>query len=141
MVDITLEEAQLMRMVAGFFGKERIVYKASLSLVCGEKLTEPNNFNGHEFSEWAKRYKCLFTVMNDNGDPRLVIELLPDITGTIDSSQIEHMHFVKPTLNAAGLHHVTLSREEFADLTDPEGTLDFFSLLESKIEINVEALA
>jgi len=137
MLDISLEEAQLFRFLASFFGKEKVVYKASLNLVLGGNVEAPRGVEPHSFAAWAKEHKCLFTVMNEEGDPRLVVEFKPGFCGIVDSSDAQYWQFVEPVLRTAGLHYITVSREEFAELTNPEGTLDFFTFLESKIEQDV----
>ncbi len=140
MVDISLEEAQLLRMIAGFFGKERVVCKATLNFICGGQLHFPKDCDKADFRAWAKRRKCLFTVMNDEGDPKLVIEFTPDFNGTIESMDVEHLNHVEPVLKAAGLHYVTLDKADLAELTSPEGNLDFFTFLESRLEIPQEVM-
>lgn len=139
MIALSHSEAILFRMLAGFFGKDRIAYGLSLMAVCGGELpTNEEAFGGAKISadmrEWAKRNKCLFTVTDHDDNPKLVVEFFSDRTDAIDAEALEHQQFMKPLLQAKGVRYITISDDEFAEITDPRGHMGFFDLLRAKVE-------
>lgn len=141
MIALSHNEAILFRMLAGFFGKERIAYGLSLMAVCGGELpTIEEAFGGIEISAdlgaWAKKNKCLFTIIDHEDNPKLVVEFYSDRSDAIDAEQIEHQQFMKPLLQAKGVGYITISDDEFAEITDPRGQMGFFDLLKAKVEQN-----
>ncbi|MCO6431541.1 MAG: hypothetical protein J5J00_11830 [Deltaproteobacteria bacterium] len=85
-------------------------------------------------TRWAKENKCLFTIVNGSGDPRMVIEFFSGFGESVTVSDVEHQHYLRPILRAAGITYCTISIEEFAEITDPGSSLDFFSFLKAKCE-------
>ena len=134
MLDFTLDEAQLFRMLAGFFGRERVVPKMRVVAVCGGTVPDCTGFlNGgpatqDTMEEWARKNKCLFTIVDHDDNPKMVVEFMDPVGETLVVSELEHRQYLQPMLAEAGVSYVTISAEEFTELTDPEGTLDLFSI-------------
>lgn len=139
MIALTHSEAILFRLLAGFFGKHRIVYGLSLMAVCGGELPPNERVFGNvdirdDLNIWAKRNKCLFTITDDDDNPKLVVEFYSDRTDALEVQQLEHQQYMKPLLNACGVRYITISDDEFSEITDPRGQMDFFDLLKAKVE-------
>ena len=132
MINLSLNEAQLFRMLVGFFGRDHVVPQMSVTAVCGGKLPEDVSHNGNDLGDWARRNNCLFTIVDKDDAPRLVIEFASGFSDAIDAVEAEHQSYLRPILDAAGIHYVTISDAEFAEMTDPAGQLDLVSFLKAK---------
>lgn len=139
MIDLTLEEAQLFRILTGFFGKERVVPRVSVLSICGGEppAAVGLNFSDMELCElkaWMKRNSCLFTVINDEGDACLVIEFASDFTEIVDLGELERRKLLLPLLAAVSIPYITITGEEFSDMLTPGAPLDIFTFLRDKFE-------
>jgi hypothetical protein len=134
MVDFTLQEAQLYRLLAGFFGRDQVIPRMTVMAACGGKLP----VNGHEFptgtDQWAKTNRCLFTIIDHDDEPRMVVEFFSGLQDSIDLVEEEHQRLLRPILKAAGVTYITLSDDEFADLLNPESDSDIYAFLKAKLE-------
>ena len=139
MLNLSLEEAQLMRLLTGFFGRERVIHRVSVLSVCGGRLSPDLEYSrlgmdAAELEHWARVNSCLFTIIDDDARPCLVIEFGAPGGGVIDVEQLEHGRYLAPILACERIHYVTVSPQEFAEIMDPDASLDMFSFLRDKIE-------
>ena len=134
MIDFSLDEAQLYRMLANFFGPDRVVPKMRVIAVCGGEL--PNCSQDQQ--SWAKANECLFTVVDQSDNPKMVVEFMDRIEEPFDVNQLEHRQLLEPILQTAGITYVTISSEEFAEMTSPDGNLDLFSFFADRFGILLE---
>ena len=133
MVELTLEQAQLLRVLHALFGRDRIVCKVSVNLVCDGALPAEFLGNGEALQSWAKHYKCLFTVLNEAGSPKLVVEFNHEFEEALDVQNFEFKPLLEPILKAKQVHYVSISRKEFDALLQGADTLEFVRLLGTKI--------
>lgn len=133
MVFVELHEAQLFKLLSSFFGRDRVVPRMSVLAVCGGELPSTNGMPKPELTTWAKASKCLFTIVDDDDTPKMVVEFFSGFTDTVDPVEEEHQRLLTSILPAAGVRYITISNAEFSELLDPRGNLDFFSLLEAKV--------
>lgn len=133
MLDFTLAEAQLFRLLAGFFGKERVVPRMSVLAACGGELPAELPQLGIDSGQWARSNTCLFTIVDEDDNPKLVVEFFSGFADSVDVTEVEHQRYLMPILEAAGVLYITFSDDEFAEITDPRSSLDFFSLLQAKV--------
>ena len=103
MTDLTLEQAQLFRMLTGFFGQDRIILNMSVLAVCGGELPAPVYPSDEQprslpadLGAWAKGNRCLFTVIDSDDSPKMVLdfEALDSSAGghgTVDPEKIEYL--------------------------------------------------
>ncbi len=133
MVSLSLPEAQLFRILTGFFGADRVVFGMSVSTVCGGNLPETLPGVNRSAREWAKRNRCLFTVVDHDDEPCMVVEFFSGYQEGIDPVEAEHQQYLPAILSGAGIQYVTISNEEFSELLTPESNLDFYALLKAKI--------
>jgi len=137
MVEMSLAEAQLFRMLVSFFGRDRVVWSMSTRAVCGGEFPA-GLLNGTAATgalSWAERDKCLFTVVDDDDNPKMVIEFSPDFSQFIEVDQIERQKQLPPLLGACGVQYVTMSSGEFGEIISASGRLDFVSFLKDKFGI------
>lgn len=145
MIGITHSEAQLFRLLAQFFGRDRVVPHMSVLAVCGGELpesiftiTHPLNANG-SLGLWAEDNKCLFTIVDDDDNPKMVVEFFSDFDDVIDPQEEEHHRLIEPILRMAGVRYITITAQEFSEMLDPRCNLDIFTLLKAKVD-QVEAM-
>lgn len=71
-----LSEAQFFRLLCRLFGAEQVIPKMSVYTVCGGKLPRMvDGLEGGDIQGWAKANQCLFTILDQDDNPRVVIEL------------------------------------------------------------------
>ena len=128
MITLDHSEAILFRMLASFFGDENVIPNMSVLSVChGQKLNS-------QTEEWARRTKCLFTVVDRKDEPRLVVEFFSGFDQPFRPEDEEHQRLLRPMLHQAGIAYITISNQEFTEITAPDGRMDFFHWLKGKFE-------
>jgi hypothetical protein len=142
MVALNQTEAQLFRMLVGVFGPDRVVPHMSVTAVCGGEFPHAAtvlpcfNRQGPDFGRsWARSTKCLFTIVDDDDDPRLVVEFYSPAADAIDAQEIEHQQYLKPVLQHVGIQYVTIAQDEFDDLLTPGSGLTLTALFFSKLGV------
>ena len=143
MVALDHNEAILFRLLASFFGKDRVIPHMSVMAICGGVLPQSldssfseevqNDFH-KSVLEWARESKCLFTVVNTQDVPKLVIEFVSGFSEVIDLKELNRQRCTRPLLQAADVPYITVSPQEFSEFTNPHSSLTFFSFLQSKFE-------
>lgn len=136
MIEMNLAEAQLFRMLVGIFGRDRVVWSMSVRAVCGGELPRSVDSNDDELREKAERDKCLFTIVDDDDTPKMVMELEPDFTEFIEVEKLERQRWLPNILSACGIQYITMSASELGEITNPEGTMDFLSFLQDKVGVD-----
>jgi len=135
MVTLALHEAQLFRLLSGLFGGERVMPHMRVIAVCGGEL--PPEISALEFVTWANNNRCLFTIVDADDKPVLVVEFFSGFTDFVDPTEAEHQRYLKPILAALGIRYVTISPAEFAEMLDPSSSLDLVSFLRDKVDPTV----
>jgi hypothetical protein len=143
MAEMSLAEAQLFRMLVSFFGEDRVLWSMSVRAVCGGDIPEQCGLDGEEVESWVANDKCLFTVVDHDDNPKMVMEFSPDFSEFIEVDRLERQKKLPPLLGACGVQYVTISSQELVEILDPRGGLDFFSFLKDKfgVEDGVEDAA
>ncbi|NMC62487.1 MAG: hypothetical protein GYA55_04895 [SAR324 cluster bacterium] len=137
MINLDLLEAQLLRMLSGFFGRENVIPMMSVLSVCGGELPKDYIIEGVDLHSWASRNKCLFTIVDKQDCPKAVFEFYSGINGqAIETDHVEHQQYLKPLLRSLGIHYITISKDEFSEMLDPRGELDFVSFLKNEMQID-----
>ena len=132
MVEMTLTEAQLFRMLVALFGRDRVVWSMSVRAVCGGALPASVASSDAGLSGWAERDKCLFTVVDDDDNPKMVLEFAPDFSAYIEIEQLERQKRLPPLLGACGVQYITMSSSELEEILDPKSTIDLVAFLRGK---------
>jgi len=136
MITLSLPEAQLFKLLGALFGSERVVPHMRVISVCGGELPESALDADGARLEWAKRNRCLFTVVDADDNPCLVVEFFAGFSEFVDPVEEEHQRFLKPLLESQGIRYVTISPAEFSEILDPDSSLDLVAFLRDKVEPN-----
>ncbi len=109
---MTLDEAILFRILSSVFGQERVIPGMSL------KALVPTEHN----------FVCLFTVVDDDDQPKLVVEFFLTNSVTIDVNEMERRVLVEKVLVQNGIRYITISEDDFFDIrgADSETLINFF---------------
>ena len=132
---MSLDEAQLFRLLVGFFGKERVLFSMSVRAVCGGDLSALPEALDSETRQWAERNRCLFTVVDDDDDPKMVVEFEPDFSAYIEVEQLERKSRLPALLKANGVQYLTITGKEMGEILDPNGTMNLVDLLKDRFGI------
>ena len=132
---MSLNEAQLFRLLVGFFGKDRVLFSMSVRAVCGGDLSSLSHMLDEETRAWAERNRCLFTVVDAEDDPRMVVEFEPDFSNFIEVDQLERKSRLPGLLKASGVQYLTITGEEMGEILDPNGTIDLVDVLKDRFGI------
>jgi hypothetical protein len=135
MAEMSLNEAQLFRLLVGFFGKDRVLFSMSVRAVCGGDLFSLPHPLDDETRAWAERNRCLFTVVDAEDDPRMVVEFEPDFSSYIEVDQLERKSRLPALLQARGVQYLTITGEEMGEILDPNGTIDLVDVLKDRFGI------
>jgi len=135
MVEMSLSEAQLFRMLISLFGKDNIVWSMSVRTVCGGHYPLLEDQSNDQIRAWAEESNCLFTLVDDQDIPKMVIEFAPDFNAYIELQQIERQQRLPALLNACGIQYITVSVKEFKEMLDSTSNLDLISFLKDKFGI------
>ena len=133
---MSLNEAQLFRLLVGFFGKDRVLFSMSVRAVCGGELISLAELADESARAWAEGNRCLFTVVDDDDDPRMVVEFEPDFSSYIDVEQLERKKHLPGLLKANGVQYLTITNQEMGEILDPNCCLDLIDLLKDRFGID-----
>lgn len=135
MAEMSLNEAQLFRLLVGFFGKDRVLFSMSVRAVCGGDLSCLPHVLDEETKAWAERNRCLFTVVDHEDDPKMVVEFEPDFSNYIEVEQLERKSRLPPLLKASGIQYLTITGQEMGEILDPNGHMDLVDVLKDRFGI------
>jgi hypothetical protein len=136
MVEMSLQEAQLFRMLSGFFGRDRVVWNMSIRAVCNGVVPTSDAVNMNAAEDWTDLAGCLFTVVDHDDTPKMVVEFAPDFSRYIEVKQMERHQRLPGLLEGYGVRYISISSHEFRDMTDPRSSLDLVSFLKDKFGIH-----
>lgn len=131
---LNLAEAQLLRMLSGLFGGDRVIPFMSVQAVCGGDLPADYEVQDFDLRGWARRSTCLFTVVDDDSSPRAVFEIFPDFTHSVEYEAVQHEKYLRPLLNHLGIRYITITNQEFDEILSSRGRTDFVSFIRARLE-------
>ena len=134
MPTMSLAEAQLFRLLGNLFGGDRVVPNMTVRAVCGGELPTDLGFD-IDLTVWAKKNTCLFTVVDHEDSPKMVVEFFSGVGPVVDPVDLEHQRFLKPLLGRLGILYITISPGEFDEVLDPSSDFDIVSLFRDKCGI------
>ena len=136
MVEMSLHEAQLFRMLEGFFGRDRVIWNMSVRTVCGGEYPTVGEESGDETARWAEVAGCLFTVVDEDDTPKMVVEFAEGLSQTIDVSMLDRQQKLPGLLERRGIRYIILTQDEFDEILDPHSSLDLVSILKDRFGIH-----
>ena len=142
-----LREAQLLRILSSFFGEDKVMFGMSVLCICGGSLShqlpkyleinaygnETQKISLEKVSFWAKEQKCLFTILDHNDDAKLVIDFEFKRGNTVDVKMLESQKIIPIILNASGIKYLTITEDEFIDITEYSANYNIVNLLNEKL--------
>ncbi len=136
MIEMSLPESQLFRMLASFFGRDNIVFNMSVRAVCGGEYPSVVGQSVQEIARWAESAHCLFTLVDGSDAPKMVVEFAPDFTTVIELDRLERHKRLPTMLESCGVQYIAISQAELDEMLDPSSSLDLVSLLKDKFGID-----
>ena len=136
MTEILLElhEAQLLKLLQSFFGKDRVMPHLSVRMICAEFTSDIESVCPASVA--AER--CLFTIIDEQSVPHLVLEFMPDRKLAIEVESLTRVEQIRSCLSAVGVRYLHFELEEFQELLDPDSGLSLVRLLQAKIDTEME---
>jgi hypothetical protein len=135
MIEMSLQEAQLFRMLEAFFGRSRVMWNMSVRAVCGGAYPSVADESEDAVARWAEVSGCLFTIVDEDDTPKMVIEFATDTSQTIDVAQLHRQQRLPRLLELRGVQYVLMTNDEFDEILDPNGSLDLISVLKDRFGI------
>jgi hypothetical protein len=133
MSEMSLEEAQLFRILGGFFGRERVVWNMSVRTVCGGSFPPVSAAEAGDVGRWANAAGCLFTIVDADDVPKMVVEFAVDLSRCIDLQLLERQQQLPGLLESCGIRYIVVTPSEFQEILDPRSSLDLASLLKDRL--------
>lgn len=133
MSEMSLQEAQLFRVLGGFFGRDRVVWNMSVRTVCGGTYPPGAELFADDICRWAEISGCLFTIVDDDDSPKMVVEFAVDLKRCIDLQLLERQEHLPRLLELCGVRYVVVTEAEFEEIIDPNSSLDLASLLKDRL--------
>lgn len=130
---MSLQEAQLFRVLGGFFGRDRVVWNMSVRTVCGGSYPPGAEDIADDVGRWAEVSGCLFTIVDDDDTPKMVVEFAVDLKRCIDLQLLERQEHLPKLLQLCGVRYVVVTDAEFEEILDPNSSLDLTSLLKDRL--------
>ena len=131
---LSLEEAQLFRQLTALFGKDAVIPNMSLKSVILDSYEDNSGQKEPPISEKSGIIKCLFTIVDANDKPCLVVEFAATDDDVVDLTRLERAQELEPVLLAHEIRFITLSRAEFNETMDPSSGVKFVTLLQGKLD-------
>ncbi len=136
MIEMSLPESQLFRMLASFFGRDNIVFNMSVRAVCGGEYPSVAGQTAADVARWAESAHCLFTLVDGSDMPKMVVEIVPDFTAVIELDRLERHKRLPIMLESCGVQYIMISQAELDEMLDPSSSLDLVSFLKDKFGID-----
>lgn len=136
MIEMSLQEAQLFRMLEAFFGRDRVVWNMSVRSVCGGEYPVVQGQPEESVARWAEICGCLFTVVDGDDNPKMVVEIGADPSHAIDVAELDRQQRLPELLRMRGVQYVLVSNDEFEEMLDPNSSLDLVSVLKDRFGID-----
>lgn len=138
MSEMSLEEAQLFRVLGGFFGRDRVVWNMSVRTVCGGSFPGASAGEEENIGRWANVAGCLFTIVDADDVPKMVVEFAVDLSRCIDLQLLERQQQLPGLLESCGVRYVVVTSSEFQEILDPRSSLDLTSLLKDRLGLTAD---
>lgn len=131
-----LEEAQLFRMLTDLFGRDQVLFRMSALTVCGgqvnavPRVLRDGFATASDLSQWAAGETCLFTIVDREDSPKLVVEFAEEFRDIVDPLLVEHHRILPTLLEEAGIRYVTILRAQLHAMLDPKTNYNLVMMLE-----------
>ena len=133
-VHLDSKQAILLRLLTDVFGKDNIVFDISLWLLLQdfENIASDNK----DF----KKLKCLFTILDKNSTPKMVVNFDPlyDKEKYIDMKELEKHQILENNLKEVNITYLVINKDDFEGLTHPKHPVNIVDLFNFKLGLDEE---
>ena len=105
-------EVLLFQQLRELFGQDRVLPRLRVSMICGHQYPAQVRDSVPNIEIWSRENSCLFTVIDGNSDPKVVIDRFDGFEESIDFDQVEHQKYLPALFSELGIHYITISSEE-----------------------------
>lgn len=120
MIDLTQREVLLFKILISLFGKENVIPKMSLKAVCENSVETASLMNLED-----AQLQLLFTVVNNDDVPKLVVEFAAETSKYVDLYSLEREKKVRQFLSSHSIRSIHISEGEYDDLIRSASDRDF----------------
>lgn len=133
-------ETKLYQLLIAFFGRDQVIPLMRVVAVCGGTMpvaaASPGILNCPDLVLWGASNRALFTIVDQQDHPRMVVEIAGATGAVIDAESIEHQRVLAVVLSVIGVRYLLVQESEIHEMLDPNSSLDLFSLLKDSIEFD-----
>ncbi|MCB0336928.1 MAG: hypothetical protein KDD62_11510 [Bdellovibrionales bacterium] len=137
MLNFDAHQAQLLRLLSEFFGDTNVIPQMSLAAVfadCNEAAQEKLAAIAlARTPDWSRTEKCLFTIVDTDGTPKLIVELFADDGNTVDLLLLDKQEQLEVLCREAQIHLAIFGYHELAQILDPSSGMSLLSCLSGKV--------
>jgi len=133
-VNLSAGEAQLFRQLMDVFGADRVLPHLPVSMICGQEYPESLQSAFPELADWARTSICLFTVIDGESSPKLVLDIFEGFEASIEIDQVERQRYLPDLFAALNVHYITLSPAELESCSTSGNKEKLCAILEQKIQ-------
>lgn len=119
-------------MLTDIFGHDYVIPKMRVSALIPNGV--PVRMQSDVHASWPERNHCLFTVINHEDHPRLVVEFYNGFSEAVDVVEEEHQRILPALLGSVGIHYITISHEEFEEALSPDSDLNLPDILRLRFQ-------
>lgn len=133
-VELENKQAILLRLLTQVFGKDNIIFNISLWLLLQDFDIELAN------NVQYKNYKCLFTILDKNNTPKLVVNFDPlyEKEKYIDVHEFEKHTILEKVLKEVSVMYLVVNKEDFDGLTHPKHPVSVIDFINYKLGLDEE---
>lgn len=133
MTMLSSDEAQLFRVLSNAFGRDRVIPHMRAVAICGGSISDAVEAAQPGVRAWAERNTCLFTLIDGEDEPQLVIEFFSGFQQYVDAREEQHQRFLPELLRNVGVKYITLSPEEFTAILECGDIREFYRTIGEKL--------
>lgn len=138
MIALDINQTKLFRLLQDIFGESRVIPQIRLKALCGGVLPLVSEFRLDKVdSNQHENLKCLFTVVDKDDEPRMVIDFDAKDSVEIDVYEFNKQEIVKKYLSEVGVQYLLIGFREFEDILDNSKDDTLATCLNSKIGVKV----
>jgi hypothetical protein len=140
MINLDLRQAQLFRMLSTLFGEEQVLPNLSLRMILGScEGVDVSIFSAEGVSDSAPAViptkadldrRCLFTVLDDQDKPRVVVDFSGFGDSFIDADALKRHEVIQRVLGSVGLKFLLIHPKDFESILDRDSETTLVGVLQ-----------
>jgi hypothetical protein len=137
MVHLEVHQAQLLRMLAALFGEDQLLVNLSLRMVidsCEDMQQAVREGVCSAAGSPVLDTKCLFTIVNGNDRPQLVVDFSGFGESYIDAAALKQNEAIERVLAEAGIKCLFIHPKDFQAILDKDAETTLVSVLQGLLD-------